>query len=175
MGRIMQTETDFYGYDSESLGSRLLYMIRDARQNPDPRSFYPQLKRAGVSIDKVVNFTRKTILGDHPQNLSLPLKLDDRRRLFVSDMAKFLSEMQGGRRKLPHATYEIPATDNRYIEDGIMKIDSHTLVFDTTLNSSILQIIKEADLKPGVIIMQLTFWPDGVDEDVDSARNVLPL
>ncbi|GAB1318041.1 hypothetical protein MFIFM68171_08251 [Madurella fahalii] len=173
--RILISESVFYGNDSESPGSRLLYMIRDARKDPNPKSFLHQLNQAGVTIDKVVNFTRKTLLGGDPQHLSLPLRLDERRELFVADLARFMSEMRGGRRGLPHATYEIPAKDDSYIEDAIMKIDSHTLVFDTTLNSTILQTIQEAGFKPGVIMMQLTFWPDGADADPESAKSVSPM
>lgn len=173
--RILISESVFYGNDSASPGGRLLYMIRDARKDPNHKSLWHQLNQAGVTIDKVINFTRKTLLGGDPQNLSLPLRLDERRELFVADLARFMGEMRGRRRELPHTTYEIPAKDNRYIEEGIMKIDSHTLVFDTTFNSTVLQAIQEAGLKPGIIIMQLTFWPDGADADPGSAKGVSPM
>lgn len=175
MQRIHTSESHFYCHDSASPGSRLLYMIRDSRKDPNPRSFWHQLNQAGVAIDKVVSFTRKTILGGDPQQLSLPLRLGERRELFVADLARFLSEMRGGRRPLPHASYEIPAKDNKFIKEGIMKIDTHTLVLDTTLNRTIMQTIQEAGRKPGVIIMELTFWPDGADADPESLKDVTPM
>jgi hypothetical protein len=46
-----------------------------------------------------------------------------------------------------------------------MRIDTRTLVFDTTLNGSILQAIQEANFKPAVIVREFTFWRDGADED----------
>jgi hypothetical protein len=172
MARIHKSELDFYGFDSNSAGGRFLYMLRDARHDPNPASFYQRLKQAGLAIDKVVHFTRPTPEVGNVQLLSLPLKIEKRRELFVDDMARFLAQMQGSRGEIPHTTYKVPADDDGYIEKGIMKIDGRTLVFDTTLNGSILQAIQEANLKPAVIVREFTFWRDGADEDAAALDKV---
>ncbi|KAL1842946.1 hypothetical protein VTJ49DRAFT_3587 [Mycothermus thermophilus] len=175
--RIHSSELDFYGYDSNSPGGRLLYMLRDARLDPCPSSFYQHLKRAGISVDRAVHFTRRTVTRADTPLLSLPYKLEDKRRLFVGDMARFLAQMQGrGGGEIPNATFVVPpgkgrenrngnGSDDAWIEEGFLKIDSRTLLFDTTMNSSLLQAVREAGLRPAVIIKQFTFWPDGADED----------
>jgi hypothetical protein len=165
MARIHKSELEFYGFDSSSAGGRFLYMLRDARQDPDPASFYQRLKQAGLAIDKVVHFTRPTPVVGDVQLLSLPLKIEKRRELFVDDMGRFLAQMQGCRGAIPHTTFAVPTNDDGYIEKGIMRIDARTLVFDTTLNGSILQAIQEANFKPAVIVREFTFWRDGADED----------
>lgn len=142
-------------------------MLRDAKFDLSPSSFYQRLKQAGLAIDKLAHFTRRTpqVGKLNVQLISLPLKIEKRRELFVDDMARFLGQMQGIRGEIPHTTYTIPAADDAYIEKGIMRIDGRTLVFDTTFNGSILQAIQEANLKPAVIVREFTFWRDGADED----------
>jgi hypothetical protein len=174
MSRIHKTELAFYGFDGESRGGQFLYMLRDAKQNPDPSSFYPRLKQAGITIDKVVHFTRRTAMaGVDVQLLSLPYKIEDRRELFLGDLARFLAGMQGrSGGGIPHATYEMPPKEDRAIEEGIMKVDGRTFVFDTTLNNSVLQALQEADFNPAVIMKEFGFWHDGADEDAEALERV---
>lgn len=172
MSRISVNELAFYGFDSQSAAGRFLYMVRDAKDNVEPESFGGRLKMAGITIDRLVHFTREVVLEGDPQNLSLPLRVENRRQLFVEDLARFLREMQGQRGEVPHATFVLPQRGDDYIDKGILKIDTHTFVLDTTLNSTILQLIMEAELKPAVIMKQLTFWRDGADADAENAKDV---
>ncbi|KAL2266791.1 hypothetical protein VTJ83DRAFT_6143 [Remersonia thermophila] len=184
--RIHRSELHFYGYDSRSPGGRLLYMLRDARLDPCPASFYQRLKQAGISIDRVAHFTRRTVTRADTPLMSLPYKLEDKRRLFVGDMARFLARMQGkSGGEIPHATFVVPPgigragqegkagdDDDAWIEEGILKMDSRTLLLDTTMNSSLLQAVREAGLRPAVIIKQFTFWPDRTDEDTTALEKM---
>ncbi|KAK4155990.1 hypothetical protein C8A00DRAFT_31152 [Chaetomidium leptoderma] len=172
MTRIHRAELDYYGVDSTSLGGTFLHMLRDARSNPDPASFYQRLRKAELSIGKIMHFTRKTVPGGDVQRLSLPYKLEAKRTYFVGDMAAFLGKMRGSRRAIPHATFEIPPDNDTHIKDGIMEIDSNTFLFDTTLNNSVLQAIQEANFLPAVIMKQLTFWHDGADEDAEALKDL---
>ncbi|KAL2118806.1 hypothetical protein VTJ04DRAFT_5765 [Mycothermus thermophilus] len=195
MARIQHAELAFYGYDSRSPGGAFLHMLRDARRDARPDSFYQRLRRAGISIDRIVHFTRRTVAHpDAPLTAALGYKLEEKRRLFVGDMARFLAQMQGGGGagqsggEIPHATFVVPpgrgrrvaagsetttgnADPDAFIDEGILKIDSHTLVFDTTLNGSVLQAVKEGGFKPAVIIKQLTFWSDEADQDTEALEN----
>ena len=164
-------------------------MLRDCRDDLSPTSFSQRLKQSGLTLNKVVHFTRSTILGGNVARLSLPIRLEDRRRLFVSDTARFLHHMQQDphsklpslpRAALPQETYELPSGSDglrRAVEKGVLKLDAHSFVLDTTLNNSVLQLIQEAGRKPAVIMRQLTFWQDGADQDptsLDSWLYVLP-
>ncbi|KAK4101169.1 hypothetical protein N658DRAFT_507136 [Parathielavia hyrcaniae] len=173
MTRIHRAELDYYGFDSTSPSGKFLYGIRDAKQDPYPSSFYQRLKQAGVTIDKIVHFTRKVARSSDVRQLSLPYRIDERRELFLADLGRFLAQAQGSRSAVPHSTYRTPSKEDiRYIEDGIMKIDGRTLVVDTTLNNSLLQSIQEADYRPGVIIKEFTFWRDGADQDAEALAKV---
>jgi hypothetical protein len=170
MTRIHRAELHYYGFDSTSPSGEFLYSIRDAKQHPDPSSFYQRLRQAGVTIDKIIHFSRRTAGSPHAHLLSLPYRIEERRESFLQDLGRFLGQAQGNRNPVPHTTYQTPSRDDKYIEDGIMKIDGRTLVVDTTLNNSILQTIQEAGFKPGVIIKEFTFWHDGADQDAEALQ-----
>ncbi|KAK4120612.1 hypothetical protein N657DRAFT_579424 [Parathielavia appendiculata] len=92
--RVHLAELQYYGFDSTSPSGKFLYNIRDAKQDPDPSSFYQQLKQAGVSIDKIVHFTRKTARSSDVQLLSLPYRIEERREHFLGDLGSVLQAIQ---------------------------------------------------------------------------------
>ena len=183
MTRIHQSELQFYGFDSTSPGGTFLHMLRDARTDPSPASFYRRLRRANLTITKVVHFTRDTVLSGPVQRLSLPLRLEVRRNLFVADLARFLALMQkrsiipgdGAPEPLPLVTYAVPDARERYLEEGILKLEGGSFVYDTTLNGSVLRVIREADVRPAVIMKELVFWRDGADQDAEAAARAAGL
>ncbi|KAK0710380.1 hypothetical protein B0T21DRAFT_376512 [Apiosordaria backusii] len=91
-----------------------------------------------------------------------------RQSYFVSDMARFLRPKPDGHTTLKHLTFSLPdsSAPHDYLDKGVLKINSHTLVFDTTLNNTLLKLIQELDVKPGVIIKELCFWRDGEDTNL---------
>ncbi len=101
MHRIDCSEDAYLSYGRESGGGHFIDMLRDARSNSDPNSFYPRLIRA-----------------------------------------------------------------------GIMKVNSHTLLVDMTLNSGLLQAVQECEYKPAVIMTYFTFWRDGKDQDKEALAKV---
>ncbi len=175
MTRIHQSELQFYGFDSTSPGGAFLHMLRDARTDPAPTSFYRRLRRANLTLTKVVHFTRDTVLSGNTPLLSLPLRLEVRRKLFVTDLARFLAGMQKKSEPLPETTYEVPDAKERYLEEGIMKLDGGSFVYDTTLNGSVLRVMQEADVRPAVIMKELVFWRDGADQDAEAAARAAGL
>ncbi|KAL2260014.1 hypothetical protein VTK26DRAFT_6123 [Humicola hyalothermophila] len=171
--RIFAAEWSFY-LAGDSPAGHLFYMIHQANNNNDPQSFGQRVNRAGISINKVMHFTRNVVYRSNDITaLSKPFKIDEKAEVLAGDFPRALKSMQDGFRDIPLQTYKIPTrNDDRYITEGILNIDSQTLVFDTTLNNSVLQVIKEADLRPGIIIKELTFWRDGDDQDTERLANV---
>ncbi|KAK4204633.1 hypothetical protein QBC40DRAFT_164538 [Triangularia verruculosa] len=92
----------------------------------------------------------------------------DRQAYFISDMARFLRGKPDNHTTLKHLTFALPdsASPHEYLDKGILKINSRTLVFDTTLNDTLLKLIQELDVKPGVIIKEFCFWRDGEDTNL---------
>jgi hypothetical protein len=86
-------------------------------------------------------------------------------------VAWFLGKAQR-KGKIEHTTYELPQEIPRNDQclSAILGIDEHTFSVDTTLNSSFLQAIQEADLKPAVIMKEFMFWKDGADQDVEALK-----
>jgi hypothetical protein len=125
-------------------------------------SFRGRLKEHSIVLDKVVHFGRVDAPGEVcPYSSSAAM--GDARRRFVESVARCLG--------IQRVSYYVPPGEGEYLE-GIMKIDKHTLVFDTTFNNSILKVIQEANLEPGVIIKQFRFWRDEADEDVETLKIV---
>ncbi|KAK4237125.1 hypothetical protein C8A03DRAFT_34938 [Achaetomium macrosporum] len=157
--RIHDEELRFYDFRPMSNvfnGTHFLNMLRATHR----MSFRGRLNEHGVIIDKVVHFGRKAVPGEASEFLGIAPPtptMEDKRRMFVWSVAWTLG--------VQAVTHYVPPHDDKYLEEGIIKIDKHTLVFDTTFNNSILRVIQEANLNPGVIIKQFRYWRDGADED----------
>ncbi|KAJ4291249.1 hypothetical protein N0V88_006249 [Collariella sp. IMI 366227] len=198
MERIHREEFAFYDVSSQTSGSRhFLRPLQKEHENPKMVSaFHQSLKQADVKIYKIIHFTRQTIFGREADGrYTGPSHIPKWRNLFLMDIARSLTKLQ--RLKLhdiPFKTFEIPTEDDRgvptikaklrdkenltpydpeaYIKEGILKIDKHTLVVDSTLNNSVFQVIQEANLQPGAIFKEFTYWHDGADQDVKSVESI---
>ncbi|KAK4175205.1 hypothetical protein QBC36DRAFT_355344 [Triangularia setosa] len=194
MRRILLSESLFYGVDPQSPANHILEQFR--LPSTTPGSFKNQLQQAGVSITTLFTFTRavshsakrkKKIGSDEPPDptpsssrppsteptgdmhwLALQHQNHHRQSYFVSDMARFLRAKPDGHTTLKHTTFSIPdsAAPHDYLDKGVLKINPHTLIFDTTLNNTLLKLIQELDVKPGVIVKEFCFWPDGEDTNL---------
>jgi len=169
MSRILRSEYNFYmsNRSTELLETK----IRDSKKSISPDSLYHRLKKAGILIQKVMHFTTP-FKGMHGQKPGIPLPCRPYRKQteFSTDLARFLKEMQGNTRKVQWRSFSVPPSQEEggkgnieWIEKGIMKVDCDTLVFDTTLNEGLMQLLKEIDQRPGIIIKQFTFWRDNDD------------
>ncbi|KAK0663400.1 hypothetical protein QBC41DRAFT_340469 [Cercophora samala] len=89
---------------------------------------------------------------------------------FFDDISRYLHPKQDNHTTLKHRTFLLPdsSAPHDYIDKGVCKINSHTLLFDTTLNNTLMKLIQEVDAKPGVIIREFSFWPDGADTNLPS-------
>lgn len=174
MKRVFLSEQEFYGIDKGSPGGKLLEQIREP--STTPHSFKWHLKQAGVSVDRIFNFTntvcKVTVTPggrlDGPEATWPVLQFQNqhRRMYFIRDMARYLRSKPNGHSELPHEVFFIRDAENRhrFLEEGILKINARTLVYDSTHDSSLLKLMQEVDIKPGVIIKQLTFWRNGDDD-----------
>ncbi|KAK4183611.1 hypothetical protein QBC35DRAFT_393509 [Podospora australis] len=173
MQRISRSEQEFLSVDRDSASTRLLENIREPASTP--HSFKWHLKQAGVSIDRIFNFTNsvckfmaKADGGREPAEATWPIlqfQNQHRRKYLMKDMARYLRSKPNGHSELPHTTFFIPDTEDPhlFLEEGILKINARTLVYDTTHNNNLLKLLQEVDIRPGVIIKQFTFWRDGDD------------
>ncbi|KAK3900218.1 hypothetical protein C8A05DRAFT_17440 [Staphylotrichum tortipilum] len=181
MDRIDRCEKAYLGYDGDCEGGRFLDMLNDARNNTSPDSFYQRLRQAGITVKQVIHFASHTTLPYH----LLPVYANDhrasrapgivthRRNVFVADLAMFLGKMQESRHKgVSHTSFDTPSADDEYISKGVMKVDRHTFLLDTSLNGGILRAVQEAGHRPAVIMTYFTFWPDGRDQDEKALANV---
>ncbi|KAK4466134.1 hypothetical protein QBC42DRAFT_167477 [Cladorrhinum samala] len=183
MRRAMLAEQEFYGFDRDSVGGRLLEQLQLPASAPG--SFKHHLKASGISIDKIIHFSRSLCFEGLKFGSTWPtlqLQLQHRRRYFVHDLARYLLPKQSNTKEIKNVEYLIPAplpknaqeraryNPDAFLEEGFLNINSRTLVFDTTLNSTLLKLMQEVDLKPGVIIKQFTFWRDGDDDSSSGGR-----
>lgn len=199
MERIHREEFAFYDVSSQTSGSRhFLRPLLEEYENPKMVSaFHQSLKQADVKIYKIIHFTRQTVFGRETDGrYTGPSHIPKWRNLFLMDIAMCLTKVQKRLRDndIPFTTFEIPTEDDLrvptikaklrdkenlapydpegYIKEGILKIDKNTLVFDSTLNNSVLQAIQEANLQPGAIFKQFTYWHDGADQDFKSVERI---
>jgi hypothetical protein len=166
-GRIYRTQIDYYGPHEGSGSGKFLDMLRD---DPGSAFFFQRLTKTGITINKVLHFTREPVNDKHCR---LASKVKEKRGYFLGDVAWFLGKAQR-KGKIEHTTYELPQkipVNDQYVS-AILGIDEHTFLVDTTLNSSFLQAIQEADLKPAVIMKEFTFWKEGADQDVEALKKV---
>lgn len=106
-----------------------------------------------------------------------PWLIKDRRDNFASDIARFLSKNPDNRSSnVLQASFDVPPyaghDKEEYIRKGVMKVNSSTFLFDTTLNSGLLQAVQECGFMPAVIMTYFTFWRDGRDQDQNALDNV---
>lgn len=138
----------------------------------DPRSSFlrQRLGQAGITINKVLHFTREHVVDKH---YKLASKVKVKRGYFLGDVALYLQKAQR-KGKIQDTTYELPQKipGGHECLGAILGIDEHTFLVDTTLNSSFLQAIQEANLKPAVIMKEFMFWRDGADQDVEALKKV---
>ncbi|KAK4166899.1 hypothetical protein QBC43DRAFT_204815 [Cladorrhinum sp. PSN259] len=189
MRRALLAEREFYDIDPQSVGSQLLHQF----QQPSSvrGSFKHCLKHSGATIDKVIHFTRSVCIGAGNRYNetwpSLQLELERRRKFFIYDLENCLLPKNKNKKrassedgiidieqhfipaypalKIPGKP-DVPAVDSvAFLEEGFMSINSRSLVYDTTLNSTLLKLMQEVDLRPAVIIKQFTFWRDGDDDE----------
>ncbi|KAH6623117.1 hypothetical protein F5144DRAFT_353606 [Chaetomium tenue] len=162
-GRIYQSQLDYYGPDHGSASGIFLDRLRD-----DPGSSFlcQRLNQTGITIKKITHFTRQPVEDKHRR---LAFKVKEKRGYFLDDVAYFLSKAQR-KGKIEHTTYVLPLkiTGNHECISAILGIDEHSFLIDTTLNSSFLQAVQEADLKPAVIMKEFMFWKDGADQDAEA-------
>lgn len=163
--RIYKAQLDYYSPHDGSGSDIFLELLR----GPGSPVLCQQLNKAGITINKVLHFTREFVEDEHRR---LAYKTRDKKRYFFDDVAWFLGKAQR-KGKIEHTTYELPLkiTGNHECISAILDIDEHTFLVDTTLNSSFLQAIQEADLKPAVIMKEFMFWEDGDDQDDEALNN----
>ncbi|KAK3987311.1 hypothetical protein QBC44DRAFT_121020 [Cladorrhinum sp. PSN332] len=174
MRRALLAEHEFFGIDSESVGGKLLKQMQLPASSRG--SFKYHLRVSGVSIDKILHFSRTVCNNRFSETWpSLQYQLENRRRLFLLDIGRYLVSKHTTVEDIMRAEYYIPPakpaeSPNAFIEEGFMNINSHTLVFDTTLNGTLLRLMLETGVKPGVIIKTFTFWRDGDDDEMHAER-----
>ncbi|KAK4225224.1 hypothetical protein QBC38DRAFT_369247 [Podospora fimiseda] len=171
MRRLLLAEHEFYSTHAESVGGNLLKQIQLSSSHRG--SFKHHLKHSGVSIDKILHFSRTVCINRYSETWpSLQYQLENRRRFFLLDIARYLVSKHATVEDIARGEYYIPggANPDAYIEEGFMSINLRTLVFDTTLNSSLIRLMVETGMKPGVIIKTLTFWRDGDDDERQGER-----
>ncbi|KAK3305917.1 uncharacterized protein B0T15DRAFT_502946 [Chaetomium strumarium] len=168
VARIHRDEREFYPSDLRNYprckfnGANFVASLHQTHR----LSFRGRLEEHSVVLDKVVHFARRDVPGEvcpYSEIPSRPDAMEEKRKEFGKNVA--------GAFGIQSVSYYAPEDGDEYLE-GIKKVDKHTLVLDTTFNSSILKVIQEANLNPGVIIKQFRFWPDGADEDAESLNTV---
>ncbi|KAH6847806.1 hypothetical protein B0I37DRAFT_354498 [Chaetomium sp. MPI-CAGE-AT-0009] len=135
VARIYKTQMDFYGHHDGSGSGKFLEALRDPSSSP----LCQQLSKAGITINKILHFTREPVKDGHRALID---RIKQKRRYFFGDVASELGKAQR-KGKIEYTTYELPLeiTGNHECISGILGIDQHTFLVDTTLNSSFLQAV----------------------------------